>query len=245
MKVIEESRRHPVISEVMSFMDQLQTRPQGLFRENELLRKVEMASILMLEDMPAKVAHNLVVGPVGMVKRLDDEHYELKSVLQDSRVKGKGIDRKVSVEAVDMYWFIAMTETLRLFEGESGNDLHAYAQACLYELGELARREPGFAPGAYIDQKLVVNRNNYVSKLYAVKDNWDIKSMAKSSVLSDQKLRKLRDRWSDSTLPKEVGEALGKGEAEIPAKFAAVTGATEAYAEAYEAMMNIYNSKEI
>jgi len=241
MKIIEESRSHPVIGKVMFFMDQLKTRPQGLFRENELLLEVEMALILMLEDMPAKVAHNLIVGPVGMVKRLDDEYFEFRSALQDSRSNGKGVDGKVSIEAVDMYWFIAMAETLRLFEGESGNDLYAYTQACLYELGELARMEPEFAPGSYIDRKLIINRQNYVPKLYVVQDKWEIEHMARSSVLSDQKLRKLRDRWSDSTLPKEVEEALSKGEAEIPAKFAAVAGATQDYAEAYEAMMNIYN----
>lgn len=241
MTVIESSIEHPLLRETMGFMERLDVKPSGIFKENTLLLQVGLAAREMLRRMPAKVAYNLIVGQVGMVARLGVEHDELRSALPSPLAIGQKVDGKASREGVDMYWFIAMAEILRLLEGRGSDDVHEYVQACLYDLRKLAENHPGFSPGSYVNKKLETNQRNYVSKLYAVKSVWELDQMAHSSESSDGVLRNLRECWEDRVLPSGISMALNRREANIPRIYNTVRGASHAYHCVYEVVENIYN----
>lgn len=232
MGVVENAERHHLLREAMSVLQSVQQNPHGLFAENLLLVEVCTVAEQMLSVRPAKVGFNLLVGSNGMIQRVKEEDAELDEAMSTPFYAAR--------EAVDVYWFAAMAEVHRILEGRPRGQIFSYAQSCLAKIDQLAASHSGYDPRPHINPKLETNKTNYPRSMYAVRDDWDLGMMYGSASLADNKLKKLRQKWEDRILPTEVSKALNERRESIPTMFVWVTGAPEAYAEAYDVIRDIW-----
>ncbi len=232
--MVRSSAEHPLLGDSFVAMVDLQRDPQGLFAQDNVLAQVLPALVEFVEHRPIKWAFNLSHGLNGIFGMMGVEQGELHEVLPPHVAKSS-VDGRASKEMVDVYWFGALWESLRLIGADSDRSGQlGSVQGVLGELARIAQEYPRLQPALTVRTVHETNKRNYPFALYAAGRGEDIRAMSQRNTAVDQKMKVLRTALSpERILPPEVSDALNGGYPTIPARFAWVQGAAAAYEAAH------------